>query len=164
MNKIDVAHADPEQPLRTELGERPGYLIRRLHQIHVALFLEECGADVTPVQYGVMTVLFNQPGMDQISLAAEVGIDRTNVADVLARLEARGVVRREVCGRDRRMKRAYLTPAGEGLARRLEARMQAAQDRLLAPLPPAKRDTFMALLTELVIANNAFSRAPARTG
>jgi DNA-binding MarR family transcriptional regulator len=164
MNKVAIDPPDAVKALRTELGERPGYLIRRLHQIHVALFLEECGDEVTPVQYGVMSVLFSQPGMDQISLAAEVGIDRTNVADVLARLEARGIVRRAVCERDKRMKRAHLTPAGEALTRRLEARMQAAQDRLLAPLPPAKRREFLALLAELVNANNAYSRAPARAG
>ncbi|MGE0748021.1 MAG: MarR family winged helix-turn-helix transcriptional regulator [Rhodospirillales bacterium] len=164
MNKVATEQPDAASSLRTELGERPGYLIRRLHQIHVALFLEECGDELTPVQYGVMSVLFAQPGMDQISLAAEVGIDRTNVADVLARLEARGMLRRAVCDRDKRMKRAHLTPAGEGLVRRLEARMLAAQDRLMAPLPPDRRRAFLALLTELVDANNAYSRAPARSG
>lgn len=154
----------PTPPLATELDERPGYLVRRLHQIHVALFLEECGADVTPVQYGVLTVLYRQPGMDQASLAAEVGIDRTNAADVLARLEARGLVRRAVSAADRRVKHASLTPKGIALTRAMEPGMQRAQDRLLAPLPPDARSAFLAQLDALVTANNAFSRAPARAG
>ena len=42
----------------TSLWERPGYLIRRLHQIHVAIFLDECAEyGITPVQYAVMTAL-----------------------------------------------------------------------------------------------------------
>ena len=40
-----------------ELSDRPGFLVRRLHQIHLALFAEECaGLDITPVQYSIMTV------------------------------------------------------------------------------------------------------------
>ena len=43
---------------RLPLWRRPGYLIRRLHQIHYALFFEECAAfGITPVQYGLLTLL-----------------------------------------------------------------------------------------------------------
>src|SRR5262249_56254952 len=70
-----------------QLWGRPGYLLRRLHQIHYALFFEECaGFDITPVQYGLLTTLSLNPDLDQNSLARELGIDRTNVADVLNRL------------------------------------------------------------------------------
>ena len=38
------------------LWQRPGFLIRRLNQIHVALFFESCkGFEITPVQYGLLT-------------------------------------------------------------------------------------------------------------
>jgi hypothetical protein len=38
------------------LGQRPGFLVRRLHQIHLALFAEECKAfGVTPAQYSILT-------------------------------------------------------------------------------------------------------------
>lgn len=148
---------------QTQLSDRPGHLIRRLHQIHVAMFLEECAAySLTPVQYAVMTVLALRPGLDQISIASEAAIDRTNVADVLARLEERGIVSREVSPADRRMKLAVLTDEGARITRDMEAAMQRAQERFLAPLPADQRAGFMKHLTELVEANNAFSRAPAR--
>ena len=148
---------------KTHLSDRPGHLIRRLHQIHVAMFLEECAAySLTPVQYAVMTVLAVQPGLDQISIANEAAIDRTNVADVLARLEERGIVNREVSPADRRMKLAVLTDEGARITRDMEAAMQRAQDRFLAPLSAERRAEFMVLLDQLVEANNAFSRAPAR--
>jgi DNA-binding MarR family transcriptional regulator len=149
--------------LQTDLSDRPGHLIRRLHQIHVAMFLEECAEySLTPVQYAVMTVLFQQPDLDQISIANEAAIDRTNVADVLARLEERGIVTRRVSPADRRMKLAALTDEGARITRDMETAMQRAQERFMAPLPPARRAEFMNFLTELVEANNAFSRAPAR--
>ena len=149
---------------RTDLWQRPGYLIRRLHQIHVAMFIEECTAfNITPVQYAVMTALLNRPGLDQISIAHEAAIDRTNVADVLARLEDRGLLQREVSASDRRMKLARLTPDGERIARDMEDHMQKAQERFVAPLSTGERAQLMELMSKLVAANNEFSRAPTRS-
>ena len=147
----------------TSLWERPGYLIRRLHQIHVAIFLEECSAyGITPVQYAVMTALLNNPGADQVTISRDAGIDRTNVADVLARLAQRGLVIREAGTRDRRMRVARLTAEGDRIARDMEHASLSAQARLMAPLSAEKRNLLMALMGELVEANNEFSRAPAR--
>ena len=111
--------ADPKPALkaladRLPLWRRPGYLIRRLHQIHYALFFEECaGFGITPVQYGLLTILSTNPNADQVTLANALGIDRTNVADVLRRLEQGGLIRRKRSVEDRRMVLARLTPAGE---------------------------------------------------
>lgn len=147
----------------TSLWERPGYLIRRLHQIHVAIFLEECAAyNITPVQYAVMTALLNRPDSDQITIAQDAGIDRTNVADVLARLEQRGLVIRRRSDADRRMRIAALTENGLRISRDMEHASLHAQEKLMEPLTPEKRETLMKLMTELVEANNDFSRAPAR--
>src|ERR1700685_3419043 len=53
---------------------RPGFLIRRLHQLHCALFLEETrGFDITPVQYSLMTALAARGELEQNSLALEIG-------------------------------------------------------------------------------------------
>lgn len=64
---------------RIPLSFRPGYLVRRLHQIHSAIFLEECQQfGITPVQYGLISTLLENPGIDQVTLGNEVGIDRTS--------------------------------------------------------------------------------------
>ncbi len=145
---------------RLPLWSRPGYLIRRLHQLHHALFLDECKAfNITPVQYGLLTTLSVHPGIDQVSLAAELGIDRTNVADVLARLAERGLVRRAASSEDKRVKLAYLTPEGAALTERMYGAMQRSQERLMAPLAPAERAQFMAMLKRLIEANNEHGRA-----
>ena len=142
------------------LWDRPGYLVRRLHQIHVALFLEECaGSNITPVQFGLLSVLAEDEALDQRALGARVGIDRTNVADVLARLEAHGLIERTINAADRRMKLASLTAAGREFVERLQAAMERAQERLIAPLEAAERQQFLDHLHRLVAANNETGRA-----
>ncbi len=145
------------------LGRRPGFLIRRLHQIHLALFAEECAPfGVTPVQFSIMTVAKAQPGLDQAALAQEVGVDRTTLANVLARLEGRGLVSR--CGSppDRRVKRVSLTRQGTTLLTRMAGAAERAHDRTIAALPPADREAFLESLRNLVSAGNEHGRAPMR--
>lgn len=154
---------DAEAPVSAPpmpLWERPGYLVRRLHQIHSAIFLEECKAfNITPVQYGLMTTLLQHSGSDQRTIGVEVGIDRTNVADVLERLAERGLVRRERSETDRRAMNAFLTEEGRALVAQMYAAMVRAQQRLLEPLDPEYRSAFLAMLTQLVEGNNHYSRA-----
>jgi MarR family transcriptional regulator, lower aerobic nicotinate degradation pathway regulator len=143
------------------LQQRPGFLIRRLHQIHVALFIEECGSErITPVQYSILSALAQMGSAEQIALSDAVGLDPTNVADVLARLERQKIVKRKVSARDKRMKAVTLTEAGRRLLRRVDAGAARAHERTLAALKPAERARFMRDLTRLVAVNNDISRAP----
>jgi DNA-binding MarR family transcriptional regulator len=145
---------------RLPLWRRPGYLVRRLHQIHHALFLEECvGFDITPVQYGLLTTLSLRPDADQSTLANEVGLDRTNVADVLSRLARRGLVSRRRGAVDQRTMVARLTPAGIKLTREMHAAMSRAQERFLSPLDEAERQRFVETLMRMIDANNHHGRA-----
>ncbi|WP_022724020.1 MarR family winged helix-turn-helix transcriptional regulator [Rhodopseudomonas sp. B29] len=166
MTEYDVMdqHADGgPAPGRLPLWSRVGYLVRRLHQIHNAIFVEECKQfGITPVQYGLLTALHYYPGSDQVTLGHEVGIDRTNVADVLERLSERGLVRRERSQRDRRSMIAFLTPAGEEVHEQARVCMMKAQERLLAPLAPPFHPAFLAVLTQLVEGNSQF--VPSESG
>lgn len=147
------------------LADRPGFLIRRLHQIHVALFAEECGQqNVTPVQYSILTVAAAQPGLDQAALGYEVGVDRATLANVLGRLEARGLLRRVQGRADRRLKHVTLTAEGRGLLAGMVAAAQRAHDRTVDALPPAERAVFLDALLVLVEAGNGFGRAKLRLG
>ncbi|MBN9023338.1 MAG: MarR family transcriptional regulator [Rhizobiales bacterium] len=150
---------------RLPLWRRPGYLIRRLHQIHYALFFEECAAfGITPVQYGLLTILSTNPDSDQVTLANALGIDRTNVADVLRRLEQGGLIDRRRNAEDRRMVLARLTPAGEEMVEQMHPSMARAQERLLSALGEGERDAFLAMLMRLLEANNRYGRAPLKAG
>lgn len=145
------------------LAGRPGFLVRRLHQIHLALFAEECAAfNVTPVQFSLLTVLAAKPRLDQAALAFEVGVDRATTANVVARLEQRGLLRRRSLKSDSRVKLAELTVAGRRLLARIDGPARRAHERTLQALGPADRKRFVALLRRLVDAGNAHGRAPMR--
>lgn len=144
-----------------ELWNRPGYLVRRLHQIHVGLFAEECGGeDVTPVQFGMLSVLQGGEEMDQLTLSTSVGVDRTSGADVIRRLERRGLLVRTPSEKDRRAKLIHITEAGTAYLKRVRPMMALAQDRFVEPLTEAEREEFYRLINKMVDANNTASRAP----
>jgi DNA-binding MarR family transcriptional regulator len=144
----------------SDLSRRPGFLIRRLHQIHLALFAEECKAfGVTPVQYSILTVAAAQPGLDQAALANAVGVDRATMADVLARLERRGLVRRSRVERDARRKLVHPTVTGRRLLARMDGPAQTAHERTIALLSPTERVMFIEVLRRLVAAGEDLGRA-----
>lgn len=146
-------------PAKQVLWSRPGYLVRRLNQIHYALFFEECKTqNVTPVQYGILTALSLSPWMDQTELGMQLGLDRTTTADVVKRLQDRGVIERRVNPADKRSRQARVTAEGLRIMGQLQTGMARAQQRLLEPLSPRNREVFMKLLSTLVDANNQYSR------
>jgi DNA-binding MarR family transcriptional regulator len=129
----------------------PGHLIRRMHQVSVAIFMEETAEfDVTPVQFAILNALLADPGEDQVTLAGKVAFDPATSGSVLTRLEARGWVRREADAADRRRKLLWITEEGAGVARRMKRSVGKVQQRILEPLEPAEREQLIALLDRLV--------------
>ena len=140
-----------------------GFLIRRLHQIHLSLFYEEAGdLGVTPVQMGVLIAIARGAGRDQSTIAEEVGADRATLAAVLARLEASGLVRRTICKQDHRQKLLYLTAKGQKLIDKLHEPSLRANERTLAPLEPEARRIFLDLLYTLIDGGNDHARTKLR--
>jgi DNA-binding MarR family transcriptional regulator len=145
------------------LASRPGFLIRRLHQIHLSLFVEECADfEITPVQYSILTAVVARPGLEQAALAQDVGIDRATLANVVARLAQRRLVRRIQGRQDRRLKHVFPTPACKRLLVQMEGPARRAHERTIDALPPRARATFIRALMHLVSAGNEHSRAPLR--
>lgn len=143
------------------LEEQPGYFIRRLQQIAVAIFLEETQAHgITPVQYAALYAAQRQPGLDQRTLAATIGFDTSTIGGVIDRLEKRGLIERQASPTDRRVRLLQVTDAGAALIDEVIPAMLKAQQRILEPLPAADRPRFLAMLKTVVEANNGLSRAP----
>jgi DNA-binding MarR family transcriptional regulator len=129
----------------------------------MAIFLKECAAEqVTPIQWGILTIVKSQPGVGQVELAEELGLDRSNVANVVDRLTRRGVLKQTVSKLDRRKRSIAITPKGVTLMARFQPKAKRAQRRLLEVLSKQERQQFMSLLSRLVDQNNEFSRAPIR--
>jgi DNA-binding MarR family transcriptional regulator len=144
-----------------DLHRRPGFMIRRAHQIAVSVFLEETGAlGITNRQYGILYVLGQQPGIDQISVAKLLGLDRSTAGMVVAKLEQAGLVERCVGARDRRRHSLALTRAGERMLERLAKPARKSQTRLLSAFTPQERTQFLVLLDKLTRAFNDSTRVP----
>lgn len=140
--------------------EHPGHLLRRAQQISVSIFFDELGAELTPVQYAILSQLVLHPGIDQVSLAGLVAIDTSTGASVCARLEEKGLLERRVIPHNRRQRALTITPTGTRMLESMHAGALRLRERLLAPLSPAEQRQFMELLAKLVRENNAQSRAP----
>ena len=118
----------------------PGHAARRMHQIAVALFAQEVGdAGLTPVQYSSLHTVCNQPGIDQKTLATTIGYDTSTIGGVIDRLEARGLVQRNVSPTDRRVRLVTPTERGIETLSAVLPRMLRAQERLLQPLNASRR-------------------------
>ena len=136
------------------LGQRPGFLVRRLHQIHVALFQERCAAyEITPLQYSLLSALAVRGTADQTTLAGDVALDRTTTTGALKRLQTRGFIQRAVPRDDRRARACTLTAAGAGLLRKMEVAARAAHRDTLASLSRPDQKRFVALMQKIVAAN-----------
>jgi DNA-binding MarR family transcriptional regulator len=141
----------------------PGYLFRRMQQIAVAIFVEECKAfDLTPVQYASLIAIRTHPGIDATRLSAVIAFDRSTLGNVIERLQTKGLIERKPAREDRRVRLLYLTRQGTALLRDIMPSVGKAQARMLQPLKPADRKTLLALLTQLVDLNNEASRVPLR--
>ena len=132
-----IGETESPKPPLDQLYRRPGFMIRRAHQIAVSMFLEETGAlGITNRQYGIMLVLRHQPGIDQITVAKLLGLDRSTTGMVLGKLEDAGLVGRVVGASDRRKRSLKLTPAGERMLARLAEPARRAQERVLSAFSP----------------------------
>jgi DNA-binding MarR family transcriptional regulator len=141
----------------------PGYLFRRMQQIAVALFVEECRAyDLTPVQYAALVAIGSHPGIDATRLSAVIAFDRSTLGSVIERLEAKAYIERKPSIADKRIKLLHLTKSGAALLREIMPSVDRAQARMLQPLKAADRKTLLALMTQLVDLNNEASRVPLR--
>jgi DNA-binding MarR family transcriptional regulator len=141
----------------------PGYLFRRMQQIAVSIFMEECKTfDLTPVQYAALIAIHTHPGIDATRLSAVIAFDRSTLGSVIERLEAKDYIERKPAPEDKRIKLLYLTKSGAAILREIIPAVERAQARMLEPLKPADRKTLMALLVQLVDLNNEASRVPLR--
>jgi DNA-binding MarR family transcriptional regulator len=141
----------------------PGYLFRRMQQIAVSIFMEECKAfDLTPVQYAALIAIHTHPGIDATRLSAVIAFDRSTLGSVIERLQAKDFVERKPAPEDKRIKLLYLTKPGAAILREIIPAVERAQARMLEPLKPTERKALMALMVQLVDLNNEASRVPLR--
>jgi MarR family transcriptional regulator, lower aerobic nicotinate degradation pathway regulator len=148
-------------PSLDALYHRPGFMLRRAHQISVSLFMQQPDAtDITTTQYGVLVILRACEGLDQISLAKKVGLDRSTTGLVITKLETSGYVVRVADPHDLRRKVIVLTAKGERKLESLKGVAARSQEMALSVFTPAEAKQFVTLLSKFVAHFNETTRAP----
>ena len=138
------------------LAASPSHLMHRALQLALDIYAEEAGPDgLTQRQFAVLEAASHKAGLTQTDLVRATGIDRSTLADLVARMTAKGLLERERSTLDARAKAVRLSAAGETALDAARPRVEAADKRILALLPKGKRDGFLARLSDLAGAADA---------
>lgn len=138
------------------LADSPSHLMHRALQLALDIYAEETGpGGLTQRQFAVLEAVSVKSGLTQTELVKATGIDRSTLADLVARMTTKGLLERERSALDARAKAVRLSPAGAEALEACRPKVLAADKRIMALLPKAKRDGFLDLLSELAAAADA---------
>jgi DNA-binding MarR family transcriptional regulator len=148
----DIADAQSDGQLNYGvLPELIGYHLRRA-QVHLfADFARTMAeAQMTPGQFGVVSLIGANPGLTQSALARAVGIERSTMVAVIDNLQDRGLVERRPSPVDRRSYALMLTERGSALLESLTPLVHAHERNVARRLSAADKDKLIELLTRLI--------------
>lgn len=138
------------------LSESPSHMLRRAEQFAAETFLKaELPDGVTIRQTVLLAAIAEADGASQSNLVGVTGVDRSTLAEMMARMEQKGFIVRSAAEDDARAKSVSLTNEGR---RRLEIAlpaMRAVDKALLEALPANRRASFKATLLTLAKAADA---------
>lgn len=129
------------------LKNSPGHLLRRAQQYAHDQYSAQVGASgPTPRQYEVLHVVANNAGLSQTDLVRHTGIDRSTLADMIARMMKKGLLSRKRTKEDARANAVSVTPAGRRMLTAANAKVAKAENAALSVLPKSQQGSFMKAL------------------
>jgi DNA-binding MarR family transcriptional regulator len=129
-----------------DLSTHPGHLARRLQQAHALLWGAMVSEETTSPQFAVLNALEEKPDIDQRTLSEHVHLDRSTIADLVARLVRRELVARVRDPLDGRRNVLKLTDEGRRVHKRLVTRTSRMNRVFLAPLEPDEQEQLLRLI------------------
>ncbi len=137
------------------LADSPSHLLHRAQQYAAELFAELYDKHVTLRQFAVLAAVQGQAGGTQTDLVRATGIDRSTLAEMIARMEKKGLLAREKSNADGRAKSVRLTSRGRHRLAEAEPHARAADLAILEALPKPKRRALLDILQALTPAIDA---------
>lgn len=130
-----------------DLRKSPGHLLRRAQQYAHDLHSNAVGANgPTPRQFEVLHVVSRNKGISQTDLVKATGIDRSTLADMIARMLKKGLLSRSRDKEDARANNVSITPAGARVLSGAASGVARADSATLGVLPKAQQAAFMKAL------------------
>lgn len=133
-----------------ELQPYTGFLIRRAQQLHLDVWSDAAFNNVTGIQFGVLTLIERHPELDQKTLGKHLALDRSTIADLVARLERQGYINRSSDTVDARRRLLTITPAGLEALERLRPHAAEVDQKITKPLSETEREELRRLLGVLI--------------
>jgi len=137
------------------LARSPSHLLHRALQLALDVYGEEVGSGLTQRQYAVLAAVAADEGLTQTDLVRATGIDRSTLADMIARMIEKGYLGRERSIVDARAKTVSLTAKGRDALGETAPRVAGADARIMGHLTAGKRDAFITALSVLSKAGEA---------
>lgn len=139
---------DPADGDAYRLQDQVGFVLRKAHQRHVALFAAKI-SDLTPPQFAALAKLGDVGDCSQNQLGQLIAMDAATIKGVIDRLNARGFVSLSAHDEDRRRLVVALTPEGRATLARLVPLARRITQDTLSPLTDKEAATFLRLLSKL---------------
>jgi len=136
-----------------DLMLHPGHLLRRALQAMNVLWDHEVSHLIMSPQFAALNALHGEPAIDQRTLGERISLDRSTMAEVVARLSARGLISTDRDSRDGRRKKIQLTAKGVATLQHLIPRTHEMTRRLVGSLDVNEREEMLRLLTKVVRSN-----------
>ncbi len=133
-----------------QLDEQVGFLLRKANQRHLTILSALMPGGLTSMQFSTLFRLATKPGpVSQNALGRMVAMDAATTKGVVARLQARGLIRTESDPLDKRRYTLSTTEEGRALLAGILPVMQQITRETLAPLSPAEQETLVLLLKKI---------------
>ena len=132
------------------LDRSPSHLLHRALQLALDIYAEEIGAgSLTQRQFAVLSAVMAKEGCTQSELVRATGIDRSTLAELVARLIGKTLLARERSVLDARANTVRLTDEGRAAVEATAPKVALADERILALVPAGRRDGFLKTLRDM---------------
>lgn len=132
-----------------ELRNTAFHLLRQLFQKHTARW-QHALPELTKPQYAVMRAIAERPGIEQVDLTEAAVSTKATLAEMLSRMESRGLVKREHDPADKRRRFVYLTPEGDALLTHVTQLGDSIDNEFLGRLSAQEREQFTHLVRKMM--------------
>ena len=133
------------------LDQSPSHLLHRALQRALDIYAEAFGeAGITQRQYALLAAAEEREGATQADLVRITGIDRSTLADIVRRMQRKGLLQRRRTKEDARAYAVKLTDEGRRVLRTAEPLSKRVDDRILEALPTKQREQFVDDLLAIV--------------
>ncbi|NOX84200.1 Transcriptional regulator, MarR family [hydrothermal vent metagenome] len=144
------------------LKSSPGHLLRRAQQYAHDLYSKEVGTSgPTPRQFEVLSVVAKNEGLSQTDLVRHTGIDRSTLADMIARMIKKGLLTRKRTKEDARANAVSISAAGKRILKSADAKVNKSDRAVLSVLPKTQQAGFMKALKAYADALDSMESASA---